>query len=161
MSMKPEDVYIYEIAKRIEQIRNCIVEVKEISLRHGLDYDYIIKAIDKTYTIDSIFKEFEPIDTMTETTLKKGLKYFKRAIELGYMTRQPDGLLKWNESKAKLAYFISRIYIKQVPFKYICNVVYSKCPGDCNRLDAALYQLKKTHEISWKSEIDNIINSAY
>lgn len=87
-----------------------------------------------------------------ETKLEK--QYFARATEAGFMEETATGYKwTWGGKKARLAYFITKIYgdNQQIPYKRL------EAMFDVSRLDSAVYQLMNAKRPQkWRQQIDGI-----
>lgn len=83
---------------------DSLLKLMEIVLRYNKEVQHIEDLI-KDDPIEDAFKFPVELDT------HRARKYIGLAIEKGFVT-PTDGILKWRLTKAKLAYFLSRVFLK-------------------------------------------------
>lgn len=89
-----------------------------------------------------------------ELNTERARKYFKRAVEAGYMTMTAQGA-KWKNLKAVLGYFVERIFCptntEKLPEKAINNFF------GIDRIGSAITALHNgKKEQKWRAEIDKL-----
>ncbi len=144
-----DDCYNYMIANEvsINSKSRSYLQILEFIV-NCLDYIQLTTGIKPNQTVEK--------DRLSKWKTKRADKYFKRALEKGFMEQVNDGY-KWIwGAKARLAYFLHKVYnpngIEQVPYKALERLFNVK------RLDTAIDQTLNAKKVQkWRAEIETEI----